>query len=102
MHDIYEANTGRWGADVVFLGVNMSGSEDGIGSILADYPDVYIPVLQDDSTTKALWNCGASSHYIYVIDGERNVRYALYSDTEAFSSSGARVIEWIDDVLGNR
>ncbi len=102
MHDIWEANASRWGDDVAFLAVNQSGSEDGVGSILADYPDSTIPLLQDDSTTKAFWNCGASAHYVYVIDGERAVRYALYHDTRAFENGGARVVAWIDDVLAGR
>lgn len=85
---------------MAFLGVNASGAEDGIDSIVADYPDATIPVLQDDSKTKALWNCGASAHYLYVLDGDRNVHFAHYSETEPFAEDGLRLVEEIDSLLG--
>jgi len=85
---------------VAFLGGNASGAEDGMSSIIADYPDSTIPVLQDTSKVKGMWNCGASAHNLYVIDGDRNVHYAHYKETAPFSEDGLRLVEEIDSVLG--
>ena len=61
-----------------------------------------MPLLQDDTTVKASWNSGASSHYVYVLDGDRNVRIAHYHESTAFASDGERLIEWVDEVLASR
>ncbi len=71
-----------------------------MAAIAANYPSATIPVLQDTPDDRALWNSGASMHYLYIIDGDRNVHYVHYSETVPFSDAGARMVEEIDAVLG--
>ncbi len=99
MWNIRNAQQGQWGDDVAFLGINIKGSEDGIGYINDSHPDVPIPVLQDTEEVQAFWNSGASPFYVYILDGERNVRYAHYR----LSFDGdemERAVQEINDVLG--
>ena len=101
MWDIWQANEDRWGDDAVLLGVNEAGSEDGLHYIWEDQPDNALQVLQDTTDAKAMWTCGASAYYFYVIDGDRDVAFAHYRLTiEDEAEERQRIIDEIDAVLG--
>ena len=101
LQDIADGNAARWGDDVVLLSVNKSGYEDGIADIMANYPDAVLPILQDDSKIQAFFNCGADKNYFYVLDGDRNIRFAHYLLTvEDEDGEQLRLIDEIDQVLG--
>jgi len=101
MQDILTANVDRWGDDVAFLSVNKAGYEDGIADIVSTYPDVVVPILQDESTTQAFFNCGAAKYHFYVLDPQRNVAYAHYALTvEDAGTEMQRLIDEVDEVLG--
>jgi hypothetical protein len=101
MGDIWQANRDRWGDDVALLAVNEAGAEDGLHYIWEEDADNSLPVLQDITEVKAMWTCGASAYYFYVVDGDRNVAFAHYRLTiEDTEGEQLRAIEEIDEVLG--
>lgn len=99
MWDIRNEQLAAWGDDVVLLGINVEGSEVGIDYINQTYPEVPVPVLQDTDEVRAFWNSGASPFYVYILDGERNVRYAHYR-LSFDGDEQERAIQEINDVLG--
>ena len=101
MWDIWQENRDRWGDDVALMAVNETGAEDGLHYIWEDQPDNELPILQDSSDAMAMWTCGASAYYFYVIDGDRNVAYAHYRLTiEDEGEERQRAIDEIDAILG--
>ncbi len=100
MKTIWDANEDRWGDDVALLAVNEAGTEDGLHYIFDDQPDNDLAVLQDTGESKAMWSCGASAYYFYVVDGDREVAFAHYRLTiEDTEGEQLRAIAEIDAVL---
>ncbi len=100
MQEIVSGNIDRWGDDVAFISVNKAGYEDGVADIEANYPEAVLPILQDDSTTQAFFNCGAAKYHFYVLDGQQNVVHAHYALTiEDGGTEMQRLIDEVDGVL---
>ncbi len=103
MQQIWDEHAGEWGDDVALIAVNGSGLEDGIVTLNSEHPEVVLPVLQDDTTALATWNCGASGKYFYLIDGDRWVHYVHYSlHIDDPDGDGQRALDEIAAVLGSK
>jgi len=103
MQQIWDENQAEWGGQVAFVIVNGTGLEDGLDNLNNDYPQVVLPVMQDDSENRAYWNCGASGKYFYVLDGDRNLRFAHYFlHIDDPNGDGQRALDEIEALLGSR